>query len=77
MYNNILTYLIFIPLLGSGLMLLTSVLRKENNDNIYKWIALIATGLQLLLTIFLLLDFDPKAGMQFEEKLSWIPKFGI
>ena len=77
MYNNILTYLIFIPLIGSALMLTISIIRKENNDNIYKWIALIATGLQLLLTILLLIDFDPKAGMQFEEQYSWIPKFGI
>ena len=77
MYNHILTYLIFIPLAGSALMLLASVLRKENNDLLYKWIALIATGIQLLFTIVLLMNYDANGGMQFEEKYSWIPKFGI
>ena len=77
MYNHILTYLIFIPLAGSALMLLASVLRKENNDSLYKWIALIATGIQLLFTIVLLMNYDANGGMQFEEKYAWIPKFGI
>ncbi len=77
MYNNILTLLIFIPLVGSALMLLASVLRKENNDLLYKWIALIATGIQLLLTILLFIEYDPTGGIQFEEKYAWIPKFGI
>ena len=77
MYNNILTLLIFIPLVGSALMLLASVVRKENNDLLYKWIALIATGIQLLLTILLFIEYDPAGGIQFEEKYAWIPKFGI
>ena len=68
MYNNILTYLIFIPITGSALMLLVSVFRKENNDSLYKWIALASTGIQLLLTIVLFMNYDANAGMQFEEK---------
>lgn len=75
--TNILTLLIFIPSIGAGLMVLLAYLRKEKNDNLYKWIAFASTGIQLLLTIWLVLNYDSIGGIQFEEKYSWISKFNI
>ena len=75
--THILTYLVFIPLIGACAMLLMALLKKGDYDNSYKWIAVITTGVQLLLTILLVAKYEPSNGIQFIEQYSWIPQFNI
>tara|TARA_Y100000996_G_scaffold414563_1_gene405828 strand:+ start:2020 stop:3498 length:1479 start_codon:yes stop_codon:yes gene_type:complete len=68
-----LTILIFIPILGA---LIIPLLRKQP-QYIKLW-ALIITGFELLISIFLLISFDlSKNGYQFVENYDWIPSLGI
>ena len=57
MEQYILSLLIFIPVIGAILMLPASKFIKDKS--IIKWIALIATGIQLILSIYLYNNFDP------------------
>ncbi|MBS96559.1 MAG: NADH-quinone oxidoreductase subunit M [SAR202 cluster bacterium] len=68
-----LTILIFIPILGA---LIIPLIR--NNSNYIKFWALIITGLELLISVFMLINFDlSKNGYQFVESYEWIPSLGI
>ena len=69
MENYILTLLIFIPVIGALIMLPVS--KYMGNDK-SKWEALIATFIQLLLSIWLYMNFIPDNGIQFEINKSWI-----
>ncbi|MBC8479049.1 MAG: NADH-quinone oxidoreductase subunit M, partial [FCB group bacterium] len=81
-----LTLLVFTPVLGALVLLITSQFMNKNaqgeeaaasRDNNLKWIAVIFTGFQLILAIWLWMKFDPQGGIQFEEKYSWIVNFNI
>ena len=74
MENYILTLLIFIPVFGAIIMLPVS--KYLGNDK-SKWGALAATFIQLLLTVWLYMNFVPTEGMQFEVNKQWIPHFNI
>ena len=74
MENYILTLLIFIPVFGAIIMLPIS--KYLGNDK-SKWVALAATFIQLLLTVWLYMNFVPTEGMQFEVNKQWIPHFNI
>ena len=74
MENYILTLLIFIPVLGAIIMM--PVAKYMGNDK-SKWVALIATFIQLLLSIWLYMNFIPDNGIQFEINKSWIEHFNI
>ena len=79
MENYILTLLIFIPVLGALIMLPVS---KYIGKDKSKWVALITTGLQLLLAFWLYLNFDPNSGIQFTPGqpnvgIEWIRHFNI
>ena len=74
MENYILTLLIFIPVFGAIIMLPVS--KYLGNDK-SKWVALAATFIQLLLTVWLYMNFVPTEGMQFEVNKQWIPHFNI
>lgn len=66
----ILTCIIFLPLVGSILILFT----PKKNVNLIKAIATAVTALALLLSIPLILNFDySNPAIQFEENLFWIP----
>ncbi len=80
MNSSILTLLIFIPVVGSILMLLVPAIYGKKNQHYYKWIALIATGLQLLLSAILYQKFDPTLSVMdspFTVQLNWIEHFNI
>ena len=49
MDSMILTLLIFLPVFGAAIMLPASKIWGKDNSNIFKWIALVITGLQLVL----------------------------
>ncbi|MEE9443883.1 MAG: NADH-quinone oxidoreductase subunit M [candidate division Zixibacteria bacterium] len=69
----ILTYTIFIPLLGAIVLLF---LDKEKH-NIIRWVSTFFAFIAFILTIFILRDFDwTTSQMQFMESHTWIPTIG-
>ena len=70
----VLSVLLFVPLLGA---LLIGLLSKEREGPI-KILAIVAALVPLLISLFLLANFDPGVGgMQFEEQYQWIPQIGV
>ena len=84
MENNILTILIFFPLVGILGMFIAYMLKQE--DIVYKYIALFTTSIQLFLTGWLYLNFDPSIllnadvvqnPVKFAVQVPWIDNFNI
>ena len=72
---GILSWMTFLPVAGMVLVLL---LPKENK-NAVRWLTAIITGVQLLLSVFIYMNFNrglaginTQEGFQFIEKASWI-----
>jgi NADH-quinone oxidoreductase subunit M len=66
--QNILTFLILVPLLGS----LAVLFIPAQKVLLFRWLALVAVFVQAILFLIILRDFDPGAGIQFIEQRSWI-----
>lgn len=73
--TNILSYLFLLPLCFAVLIIALPEAKKQ----LAKWVALVAVGVQVLLTLVLLFSFNKKTGAnswseayQFTEKLDWI-----
>jgi NADH-quinone oxidoreductase subunit M len=84
----VLSYIIFVPLLGAALIALSLAvpMEKPRRDNLARWIGLIASFIPFLLGIFLWVDYkaggNPGAGSlwsapQYVERATWIPSLGI
>ena len=76
----LLSIIIFTPLVGVLFILLTYVLKgeEESGVNSARWIALWASLASFVVSIFAWLDFDNSmAGFQFVEKVDWMPSLGI
>ncbi|PIQ25148.1 hypothetical protein COW36_22840 [bacterium (Candidatus Blackallbacteria) CG17_big_fil_post_rev_8_21_14_2_50_48_46] len=71
--NHLLSLLIFLPFVG-GLALLALARKAEH---LVKPSAIVIALLDLLLAAAVLLRFQPQNLFQMEEKLNWIPRFGI
>jgi len=72
--NNVLTWITFLPVIAVLLIVLT----PKNSKNLVRVIAAVFTGLQLVLAVWIYMNFDSSAkGIQFKEQLSWIPAFNI
>ena len=70
----ILTYLIFLPLLGSILIYLVNIFNKNLNTAVYA----VISAIQLLHGIFMWSGFDPKnPNFQFEEKFIWFEQWNV
>jgi len=70
----ILSCIVFLPLAGGLIILLT----PKNNVGLIKAVATAVTAAALILSVVLLLNFDyTKSSMQFEENLRWIPSINI
>lgn len=70
----ILTFIIFMPLLGAILILLA----PRDRTGLIKTLATVFTGLTLFLSILLIFQFDySNPAMQFEETHPWIPQINI
>src|SRR5262245_56751717 len=69
----ILTLMVFIPLLGAAVVL---CLPSGAKDAI-RWTATAFTIPPVILSIWLLRQFDPAAGVQFVDRVSWIPAYHI
>jgi NADH-quinone oxidoreductase subunit M len=64
--------ILILPLVGA---LLVALCRSEER---VKWIALTVTGLELLLSLYVLFNYDlSKGGFQFVDYGSWLPDFSI
>ena len=71
---NILSLLIWSPVIGIGIILLI----PRDNAALIKITAAVATGIQLCFAILLWTKFDTGfSGFQFQEEFSWIPSFNI
>ena len=72
--DNILTLVIFIPLLGGALLLFI----PKSSALAIKIVALVAALASFILSLPLYFQFDPaNPGMQFIEKYEWLPALGI
>lgn len=83
-----LTWITFLPILGMIIILLIPSgeddLAKAKSQNLYRWITVGVTFIQLVISIFLVLNFNFKlAGvndpnsMQFVERANWIYLSGL
>tara|TARA_B100002052_G_scaffold45238_1_gene38028 strand:+ start:2313 stop:3884 length:1572 start_codon:yes stop_codon:yes gene_type:complete len=80
MNSIILSLLIFIPVIGSIVMLGVAKSGIDGREDLYKKIALGATGFQLLLSAFLYFKFDPTLSITespFTVQVDWISYFNI
>src|ERR671911_2160847 len=74
MEQNILTYMIFIPLAGAVVVLLL----PSKSYNLIRWVSAAATVPPLLMGCWLYVYFDRiQTGFQFVQKLPWIPAYNI
>ncbi|MGR3435585.1 MAG: NADH-quinone oxidoreductase subunit M [Shimia sp.] len=71
--DNLLSILIFVPLLAAGILALFLRGEDEAAQRNAKWLAAIATGATFLISLILLFGFDPSdTGFQFVEERPWI-----
>jgi NADH-quinone oxidoreductase subunit M len=69
-----LTLLLAIPVMGAALL---ALLPRRDRGALFA-VALIASGINFLLSVRVLSGFDANSGeMQFLERIPWIPSFGI
>ncbi len=74
MDNHILSWLIWLPVIGMAVILAL----PKRFSHVMKIIAAVATGLQLVLAIVLWFGYDRiNGGYQFMEQAQWIPSFNI
>jgi NADH-quinone oxidoreductase subunit M len=74
MISGILSWMIFIPLIGMVLIMLM----PKDNHRLIRTLATAATGIPLLLSFFLLAGYDSStAAFQFEELAAWIPGLNV
>ncbi|RUM45505.1 MAG: NADH-quinone oxidoreductase subunit M [Desulfurobacterium sp.] len=67
-----LSVILLLPLIGA---LLVTLCRSEER---VRWIALFVTGLELLLTLYVMFNFDPtKGGFQFVDYGHWIADLSV
>ena len=72
--DHLLSWLVFIPLIASIVMLLV----PKSQDHLYKWVALVALAMVLVLSVMLVYSFDKNVvgygaeSLQFIEQLDWI-----
>lgn len=72
--NHLLSFLIFLPLVAGAIILFI----PKKNASLYKWIALSAMTVELVMTLVLVKTFDQSLSgigneaLQFVEKINWI-----
>ncbi len=69
----LLSVIVFLPLAGA---ILSALVPKDRGD-IARMIALVVTAVDLALVLLVVLRFDVAGGMQFAEKVAWVPQYGI
>lgn len=75
MLNNILSLVIWVPILAGVIVLATG---SDRNATLARWLALFGALLGLIVALPLATGFDTTtSAMQFVEKTAWIPAFNI
>ena len=83
-----LTWITFLPILGMIIVLLipsgNDDVAKEKSQNLYRWITAATTFIQLVIAIFMVLNFNTTmvgvndaSSMQFVERVNWISLTGL
>ncbi|MBI2833737.1 MAG: Fe-S-binding domain-containing protein, partial [Acidobacteria bacterium] len=73
--SHILSLVLFIPLIGAGLLLVVS----QRRENLIRWIANIVTLVGFLVSLPLWFRYDAALdapAWQFVERMDWIPSIG-
>ncbi|TLM82258.1 MAG: NADH-quinone oxidoreductase subunit M, partial [Actinobacteria bacterium] len=68
-----LIWIIFLPLLG----VLACALLPKSRADLAKWVALLVTGVDLVLAALMVAGFVPDGGTQFVFKQMWVEQAGI
>ncbi len=71
--SHLLSWVIFLPLIGVGLLLLL----PRRNDRMARNIAFVILVLDFLLSLKLVIGFEPTAALQFVERKTWVATYGI
>ncbi len=69
----VLTVIVFLPLLGSALVALVG----NGRPGAARAIAALVAAVDLALVAWLVAAFDTAGGMQFAERMEWVPQVGI
>jgi NADH-quinone oxidoreductase subunit M len=73
MLPNLLTFILFLPLIGAAAVLLA----RRSNDAV-RWTGLIFSLVTFVISLGLYFGYDPaNPAMQFLEKVSWIPSLNV
>ncbi|WP_135503422.1 NADH-quinone oxidoreductase subunit M [Roseovarius aestuariivivens] len=71
--DNLLSITTFIPAIAAAILAIFLRGEDETAQRNAKWVALIATSLTFLVSLFILWDFNPKdTGFQFVEERDWL-----
>ncbi len=71
--ENVLSITTFIPLIAAGILAIFLRGEDEAAQRNAKWVALAATVVTFLVSLFILFDFDPSnTGFQFVEERKWL-----
>ena len=68
-----LSWITFVPLIGA----LVVVCFGGKNDRAIKTVSLLASLVSLVMALVVWYWFDPRGGLMFEERLSWIPALNV
>lgn len=72
-WQHLLSLILFIPLVGAGLVMLL----PREQERLIKWVSFLIGLIPLALSILMWVGFRPEApGFQFEEYLEWFPQIG-
>lgn len=69
----LLSLLVWLPIAGGVVLMVLG----DRSPTLARWIALLTALATFLLSLPLWTGFDPQGGMQFVERLSWIPAFDV
>jgi NADH-quinone oxidoreductase subunit M len=76
MIPNVLSWIIFLPIIGAVLVLL--IPRSNKQTDVIRWISAVFTGLQVVLAVYIFIKFDRNTStMQMVEQVKWIPSYNI
>jgi len=71
--DNLLSIITFLPLVAAAILALFLRGDDEAAQKNAKWLALIATGVTFVISLFLIAQFDPRdTGFQFVEERDWL-----
>lgn len=69
----LLTLLVFVPLIGAGILLLVSPEREQSVKNL----AIVVAAIPVAIVALLWAGFSQQGGFQFLEEAPWVPSLGI